>query len=626
MVKHSEILAAVTARKKWEDRQTTWYQMRHDGIRRANKPWPNAADMHYPLADTTIEKLKPFYVQQIFASETIAQFTGLDANSAAYQAAAAQWMDDHLKQRSNFEEEIVIATDRMLQHGRAVVKVYWDGAQSRVVFEAVHPLYLIVPPWTTTIDRADWIVHVQHFSRAAYERLDESVWDLKPETIELICGADKTSQYEQTKDLREGITHSSKDDEIIIWEVMSREKDGQWKVRTYAPVASDRLLRKDFVLPYNKAIFERTPPPPYFQISAEIKDRGFYDSRGICERAAPFEASLNKDWNTSKDYQTLTCSPTYYAKNGVGSMGNVQMIPGQILPFEIAAVQYPPVPMDIQQSMVGTRMVFEQAIAIPDFGTGQAINTRERKTATEVQTMASVMGQSTDLRARIFRREVSRGLQMAWALLIQYAREELTFFYLDELKELDQNALDGKYRIEPAGSGDSWNKERNVQEALALFQLLRGDPLIKQDALRKYLLERKDPKLCKHLILDQGTAAAEQIEDQAQELTAMMIGFPAQVKPTDDDLSHLQSLFGFLQRPTATPLSAEARVLIAKHAEEHAAQFKKLRPDQFAQAYQQMAPAMQELQAAAMQAQQEIQMQQMQQQQAPQLPPGRMAP
>jgi hypothetical protein len=38
--------------------------MRHDGIRRRNKPWPWAADLHYALADEKIDKLKPFYKQQ----------------------------------------------------------------------------------------------------------------------------------------------------------------------------------------------------------------------------------------------------------------------------------------------------------------------------------------------------------------------------------------------------------------------------------------------------------------------------------------------------------------------------------------------------------------------------------
>lgn len=607
MVTHAEITAAIAARSKWEDRQSLWYKMRHDGIRRANKPWPAAADMHFPLADMVIEKLKPFYVQQLFATETIAQFTGLDSASASFQAAAAQWMDDHLKQRSNFEEEIVIATDRMLERGKSVVKVYWDSDASRLQFEAVSPLHLIVPPWTSSIDKADWIVHVQVYSKEAYKRVGS--FTQEPEVIAQICGKGTSGDrgYQQEKDLREGITHAANDTQIIVWEVCERNEDGRWQIRTYSPALKDTPLRPTFGVPYNRGIFgEQNPPPPYFQLSAELKDRGFYDARGICERLAPFEQSLNKDWNTQKDYQTLTCQPTYYAKQNLGSMANVQMIPGQILPFEIAAVQYPPIPMDIERSMVGTRMVAEQSIAMPDFGTGNAINTKERKTATEVQTMASVMGQSTDLRARIYRRELGRGLQMAWAILSQYGATDLKYYYLEELKELPQQAIQGKYRIEPSGSGDSWNKEKRVQQALFFFQTLKGDPFIKQDTLRRHLIETSDPRLVKQLLVDQGTAAAEQIEDQAQEITVMLVGFPAQVKPSDDDQAHLQSLFGFLARPTATPISAEATVLLAQHAGQHLEQWKKTRPDQFGQMFPQIQPIWQQLQQAAAEAQQSI--------------------
>ena len=55
MVTHKEILQAISDRGTWERRQATWYQMRHDGLRRKNKPWPNAADMHFPLGDMQIE-------------------------------------------------------------------------------------------------------------------------------------------------------------------------------------------------------------------------------------------------------------------------------------------------------------------------------------------------------------------------------------------------------------------------------------------------------------------------------------------------------------------------------------------------------------------------------------------
>lgn len=86
-------------------------------------------------------------------------------------------------------------------------------------------------------------------------------------------------------------------------------------------------------------------------------------------------------------------------------------------PFEAALATG----MDIGMQMQQTRMVAEQAVATPDFGAVQAAGQKPR-TATEMNLVGSVMGQSTDLRARIFRRELGRLLQMSWALLLQYGK------------------------------------------------------------------------------------------------------------------------------------------------------------------------------------------------------------
>ena len=51
----------IASRTRWEVRQGLWYQMRNDGLRRRGKPWPNAADAHFPLIDATINKLKPSF-------------------------------------------------------------------------------------------------------------------------------------------------------------------------------------------------------------------------------------------------------------------------------------------------------------------------------------------------------------------------------------------------------------------------------------------------------------------------------------------------------------------------------------------------------------------------------------
>ena len=62
---HDKIFDDLKARSKWEERLPVWYKMRHTGIPRRSKPYPGAPDLHMPLADTTLEKLKPFYYKQL---------------------------------------------------------------------------------------------------------------------------------------------------------------------------------------------------------------------------------------------------------------------------------------------------------------------------------------------------------------------------------------------------------------------------------------------------------------------------------------------------------------------------------------------------------------------------------
>ena len=58
-------------RQSWEARQILWMRMRNQGVKRMRKPWAGAADMHVPIADTIINKLKAYYVQWIFGPELL---------------------------------------------------------------------------------------------------------------------------------------------------------------------------------------------------------------------------------------------------------------------------------------------------------------------------------------------------------------------------------------------------------------------------------------------------------------------------------------------------------------------------------------------------------------------------
>ncbi len=600
-IDHQEVLDALKTRVPWENRQANWYMMRTEGLRRKNKPWPNAADMHFPLVDMLIEKLKPFYIAQVFATDTIASFTGLDVNSSAWQNSVGQWFDYKLKQHTNFEFEIVIGADRMLQSGKCPVKVYWDAEAKQLVFEAINPLYLIVPPWTGRLAKADWVVHVQHYSKAAYMRLEGFKKDA--DTIRKITESSGTTNlYETARYQREGLTHPRQKDTVVIWEAHSHDDDGKVLVETYSPAAPDLKLRGDFNLPYNKGLFaDDLQPLPFFELSAEMKDAGYYDARGVTERVAAFETSLCKDWNTQKDHQTLTCAPVFTATSGVPNTANLRMVPGQILPFALQAVTMPSMPTDLMANMQQARQVAEQLIAIPDFGTGNQVQPDQRKTAREVSLIANVMGQNLDLRNRVFKREMDYGLNLAFSILIQYEEKELNYFFLDELLELPPEAINGKYRIELNGSGDNFNRQFVLQKAQARFQFFKGDPKINQDELYRSLLDADDPRLTKRLLLNTGTQSAQQMEEQAEEISIMMLGFPAQVKAADDDAAHLQSMKGFLTRRLQykEPLSGEVLTLMAQHADAHVMALKQKAPQQFQQQGAQWLQFVQQIMAAA---------------------------
>jgi hypothetical protein len=591
--------------------------MRHDGLRRRNKPWPNAADLHYPLVDTLIEKQKPAFVQQIFATDTVASFTALKSQWQAYQSAAGQWFDYKLKHKSNFEDEIVVAADRMLQGGKTVVKVYWSADDRELRFEAPRTADIIVPPWTGRIKDADWLVHVQRYSKHAYKRLAN--FDTSKETIDRLLGGDKAQQTteEQQRATREGITKTSQANEIVVWELFYRRADGSIWVKTYSPGLPTQELRPRFGLPYNKGIFANTArqPLPFFELNAEIKDRGYYDARGLAERVAPFEAKLCKDWNSDGDDSTLRGQPLLFAPNGLPNTANIRMIPGQILPFALQSVPMPPSPVDIMSKMLATRQVAQELVGVIDFGTPAQANSRDRKTATETNLIGNMMGQGNDLRARIFRRELSYGLQLAWGILLQFEADGLEFFFLDEMIALPPEALAGEYRIELSGSGDNNNRQLVLQKAVSRNDMLKGLPHVDQVELTKTVLEADDPRLVKRLVINQGTQQAQQVEDQAQEISILLLGFPAEVRPTDDDMAHLMSVFGFLQRRVAKgePLGPETTVLMAQHAMQHAQALQKKQPQTWQQARQQIEGPLMQLGQAAQMAQQQLMAQQQQQ-------------
>lgn len=607
----------LTARKSgWEDKQRIWYEMRHEGLRRQSKPFPSAADLHFPMADGMIDKLKPFFFAQVFGNEHVATFIAEKPQAKELSRAAGAAFDYHLKEETNFFEEILSNIDNMEMSGGAPIKVRWCVKRKRLEFDAIDPLFVIVPKGTTDYQTADRLTHVRQYAVDGYRRLGEP-YATDEETIRRIRGKgvsenDQSGKIDE-KSSREGITHGEDDDQIVLWEVYLRQDDNSIRVETFAPASPDTKIRPTFTLadPYKDI--------PVFFFPLEIKDKGVYASRGVVERIAPHEVYATRLWNEKADAMTFLNRPLYTHDGSALNLSNIRLTPGQIVPNNLRAVQMGQVPFDFDQELNSTRMIAEYQIGMPDFGTGQALNTKERKTATEVSAITNLMSQSTDLRAWIFRRSLAKLYRQSWALLAHFAREKLQTYYADnDVQQLDPAALEQAYRVFPSGTADGWNKAARMARAQQRLQMYRGDPSINQPALTRHALEEDDPRLVKELWTDPQTTQADQIEDQADELSVLMVGFPARVKPADDHSVHLQTLMGYVaaQQQMGRPIDPIAGKKIVEHGQQHLQQLMETKGRK--QEAQQLGAQMQQLFAPLMQAAQafEQQMQARQQQQA----------
>ena len=543
---YTEVLDDIKSRVQWETRQGLWYQMRNNGLRRKHKPWPNAADTHFPLIDTTINKLKPGFFQQAMGLEVLATFVPMRSQLAGFTTAAEQWFSYKLHEKSNYAPEVMSWIDHMLMGGRGVMKVFWNPDKKRVEFQAVDPMYVIVPPWTKGMDSADRFTHVLPMSLAAYKRAG-IYKDSKKITDQIRGGMSEdegiSNDLRNKREIREGLTFSPDKDQVIVWEVYNRrEKDGKWEVETFSPQAPDIKLRDTMEVPYDHG------QPPFVSCEYEITDGGWYSPRGVCEMLGTFEVSLNKIWNEKMDCATLFTQPLFRAERDLPNSVNLRMKPGQILPFGIAPVTMPQPPVDFDKELQLTQSVAENRVTVPDYGINQAGGSSDRRTATEIESINAQAQQNMDLRLRLFRQALGTLYRQAWELLVQFDGEDLQYRFLEDSLMVDPVALHDEYQIEPRGGMDMISKAMLLNKAVQRKQLFVGSPWINQVELDKSILELEDPSLIPRLVQDPNEKESNEVSDEKKIIPALLIGEMIPLEGGQDYRVRIGVLMQFLEK------------------------------------------------------------------------------
>jgi hypothetical protein len=561
-----QIVMAVEQRSPWELRQTRWYELRHHGLRRTNKPWPKAADLHWPLIDTAIEKLKPLFLQQALGMDVVASFVPMRQQLNAYTKVAEDWFNYKIREKTNFVDEVLSWVDYTLMSGRGVMKCFWNPGDKRVGFEAVDPMYFVVPPYTVDLQDADWAVHVMPMSVNAYKRMaGQFGWKADSKTIEKIRGNPQeddnipgAAEENDAKQLREGITYTSNTDGVIVWEVYRKRDDGVWEVYLYSPAAVDLDLRDPMELPYDHGQL------PFVDFPYEIKDKGWFSPRGVCEILAPFELSMTSMWNHKHDAMTLYNRPLFRAERELPNSINLRFQPGQILPYGVAPVQMPQPPVSFDQELNQTRAVAENRIGSPDYAMGSVMSGgSDRRTATEIQSINAQAMQSGDLRARLFRMALGKLYRQAWGLYVQYDSQSLRYRFAEDSLEADPVALHDQYELEPKGGMDMVSRQMMVQQAINRKQLFMNSPWVDQVELDKSIMELDDPSLVKRLLRDPGQKQQDELEDETKTIPTLLVGIPVPAKPGQNFAGRIGVLMQYLngamqQGQVMSPVSKNA--------------------------------------------------------------------
>jgi len=576
---YQRILEALNQRESWENRQRLFYQARYFGVRRKIKPWPTAADLHVQLIDTAIEKLKPSFVNSAIGNDILSSFVPMRQQLTPITVSAERWFDYNMREKTNFQKEIVSVIDNILLYGRGVAKVIWDEDKKQIRFDAIDPFHIIVPSYTKEFKDADFIVHIISTSVDSYKA--NPAYKQDEELIKIISGKPSKSvglrsEIQDEIYRREGITQEGENDRIILWEMYTPTKDG-WKVETYSPLQIQTDIRKTFILPYNHG------EPPFVDFPYEVTGGGWYSPRGVAEILLPGENLLNKLKNSLSDYVELANRPVFEAQNPISlNTANLKMQPGQILPQGLKPVQFSQPPFDFQRLMLEERMLAEQRMGQFDISATGQYTGADRKTATEVQAIQGQAAASGDLRNRIFRMSLAHLFKQCWSLYTQYNKKDLMYRYAEETGQMVPEGIHAEYSIEPKGGLDFINRQFALQKSVARMQMFQNNPFVNQGELVKSVLEQDDPSLVRRLFQDPQAASGDQAEDQATEIATMLAtGFPVAIKPSDDHKAHISVLFAFNQAAQARqqPVDQAAMQVLMAHLQQHLAALEKIDPN-----------------------------------------------
>lgn len=230
-----------------------------------------------------------------------------------------------------------------------------------------------------------------------------------------------------------------------------------------------------------------SPTRPFFDF-APFPDFDRFYGYPLTMLLAPAQAQASTIFNQQNDANDLaTCPPLLINRNEEIYDKGMQWKPGVQWPVtdvvgSVKQLEIRPAPAQTYQDLAITDRFGDQLSGLSSPSDGAPAT--KRSTATEIKIKQAATGVRASLIAMLFRVSCTSLIQHVHKLKQQYPPTNQSHLQVPgEVLGLD-------YQIGVSGMNDPLNIEENIQEALALYQLLSKDPDIAGNAKQRYELKK----------------------------------------------------------------------------------------------------------------------------------------
>jgi hypothetical protein len=377
---------------------------------------------------------------------------------------------------------------------------------------------VIFPVDTCDIQEAAFVEHRYTLTKSKIKQMMKSGKFKKYSNDEIDQWASGTDYSNSTADylrnLRDGVSQyqpNESTDDVLLCEVDTwydvNGDDVDERVRICYPFNNPRNVLYFIENPYDHGQF------PYVCVRRELNDSTIMSSRGIPQLDDDFQTGISTLFNQDIDAGTISTTPTIVArKNSVKNLRNLRYVPGQVVETENGSADYQVTQNpNLGQSARFANMQYLKSWANDRVGNAQAAISASNnspgasqigtKTAKEVNLISSITAQNTSMDLLVFQNQMAD---------LYYQLDSLYYQFGDEVEELavtgskpvriSRQEIQGKFNIIPNGKVGDADPNVRAQQSIMLFQMFANDPFVRQDQLRKLVLDNQDVKISQMLL------------------------------------------------------------------------------------------------------------------------------